>query len=245
VHRLADPPGSKVGPVETQNGGVGGRFGTDFPRPICWQARGVLGAGFRPRLAGPKTDFWWGCEWGCDRTFGGSEGPNFWGLIDGLELVLERLGARTFQMLASPRPRAADPPVLGLDRPNRVTSRIRVGVISAPAFSWAAMSGDCHSQSSRRSGPPAFLVGIAILLAAVGRGCGQGDKPPDYSGKSLTQWIDILKNAPNGERWGAADEAQDALGPRGPYAKTAIPALIDALDTDDISTRWQVADTSY
>jgi HEAT repeat protein len=83
---------------------------------------------------------------------------------------------------------------------------------------------------------------VFVVFSLVCRGYAQVDKPPDYTRKSVAEWIEILIKSDKGARWGPADEAQDALGPSGPYAKTAIPALIEAFDTED-DNGFQIADT--
>jgi HEAT repeat protein len=87
-----------------------------------------------------------------------------------------------------------------------------------------------------------FLVSVAIafFLTAAGSGTAQVEKPPDYASKPVAKWIEALKDQNNSK---IAAEARKALGPHGPYAKTAIPALIDALDERDWTIRQEVAAT--
>jgi HEAT repeat protein len=66
---------------------------------------------------------------------------------------------------------------------------------------------------------------LALMAAAAGKGLGQSEQSPDYTHKSVPQWIQVLKDKENPE---ARIEARLALGPRGPYTKVAIPALINA-----------------
>src|SRR5689334_475860 len=68
-------------------------------------------------------------------------------------------------------------------------------------------------------------VGTIGLLVVATFASGQDTKPPDYASKPLEKWIEALKNEEDGE---LRHHARQALGPDGPYAKVAIPALIDA-----------------
>ena len=64
---------------------------------------------------------------------------------------------------------------------------------------------------------------MLFLLAPACRA--QGDKPPDYASKPLEKWIEALNDKDPTVRY----QARQALGPKGPYAKVAVAALIDAL----------------
>ncbi len=77
--------------------------------------------------------------------------------------------------------------------------------------------------------PLLFSLSAVVIFSVGGRGLAEDEKP-DYTKKTISQWIDVLKNSKERE---SAAEARKALGPSGPYAKTAIPALIDALDDDN------------
>lgn len=59
---------------------------------------------------------------------------------------------------------------------------------------------------------------------------GQEKQAPNYASKPLDQWIKALKDQNDHER---RSEARKALGPVGPYAKVAVPALIEALGHKD------------
>jgi len=83
-------------------------------------------------------------------------------------------------------------------------------------------------------------LAVVFVLATVGRGLGEDEKTPDYSKKTVAKWIEALKDQENPEN---AAEARQALGPNGPYAKSAIPALIDALDERKLPIRSEVAET--
>jgi HEAT repeat protein len=78
---------------------------------------------------------------------------------------------------------------------------------------------------------------MAIVLASVSRGVAEDDKTPDYSKKTVAKWIEALKDQKDSEN---AAEARQALGPNGPYAKSAIPALIDALDEKEEAVRLEI-----
>src|SRR5713226_8551631 len=67
------------------------------------------------------------------------------------------------------------------------------------------------------------VVGLLLVAAVASRG--QEKKPPDYASKPLEYWIEALKN---GDKPELRYQARQALGPDGPYAKVAVPALIDA-----------------
>jgi HEAT repeat protein len=71
-------------------------------------------------------------------------------------------------------------------------------------------------------------LAVALAFTTVGRGVAQEEKPPDYSRKPAAEWIKALRQEPRDVA--LAREARQALGPDGPYARTAIPLLIDALE---------------
>ncbi len=75
-----------------------------------------------------------------------------------------------------------------------------------------------------------IVLSAAVMLVTARLAVAQEKKPPDYSAKTVVQWIEALKNPQNLDLVG---EAHVALGPDGPYANKAIPALIDALDDND------------
>jgi hypothetical protein len=68
---------------------------------------------------------------------------------------------------------------------------------------------------------------FALVLALGPHGTAQDSSPPTDSAKTTAEWLRILRN-PDGsfEDW---EKARRALGPGGPRAKEAMPALIDAL----------------
>src|SRR5262245_2823069 len=66
----------------------------------------------------------------------------------------------------------------------------------------------------------------------------QEKQPPDFTSKSLGVWIEALKDRENAE---LRDRAWKALGPDGPYAKVAVPALIDAFNHKKPPGHWDVA----
>ncbi|MFL5245494.1 MAG: HEAT repeat domain-containing protein [Gemmataceae bacterium] len=80
-------------------------------------------------------------------------------------------------------------------------------------------------------------LAVAFVLATVGRGLAEDEKSPDYSKKSIAKWIVALKDQDNPN---SAVVARQALGPNGPYAKTAISALIDALDEKEEAARLEL-----
>jgi HEAT repeat protein len=78
-----------------------------------------------------------------------------------------------------------------------------------------------------KSSASAFLSLLLCAVAATPSST-QEDKPPDFKSKSLAQWLAALKTG--NDRW-----APSALGPHGPYAKEAIPMLIESFKDKD----WQ------
>jgi HEAT repeat protein len=71
-----------------------------------------------------------------------------------------------------------------------------------------------------------LLLSLALIAAVARPAIARDDKPPDYAGKPLAKWIEILRNSPDRA---LRLHARIAVGPYGPYAKTAVPALIEAM----------------
>jgi HEAT repeat protein len=71
-----------------------------------------------------------------------------------------------------------------------------------------------------------FLAAATILLVTGPGSIADPKQPALYKGKTFRQWVEALKNI-----WHPDDqqEARRVLGPRGPYARMALPALIEAL----------------
>src|SRR5262249_41212223 len=69
-----------------------------------------------------------------------------------------------------------------------------------------------------------LCLSIGLILAVAGAGRPQDEKPTDYTSKSLGKWIEALRD----DDLELRAQARKALGPDGPYAKVAVPALIDA-----------------
>jgi HEAT repeat protein len=72
---------------------------------------------------------------------------------------------------------------------------------------------------------------LALSALPTARAQDEDEKPPDFSSKSVAQWIAALKkwdDKKGDNRW-----ASEALGPKGPYAKEAVPALIESFKDDD------------
>ena len=61
--------------------------------------------------------------------------------------------------------------------------------------------------------PVIAATSLVITLVFVSAGISQEEKPPDYSKKSLAEWIKALKDEKNAE---GRMEASEALGPNGP-----------------------------
>jgi HEAT repeat protein len=55
----------------------------------------------------------------------------------------------------------------------------------------------------------------------------QDEKPPDYRNKSFAEWVRALQKEGEDGR-----EATEVLGPKGPYAKVAVSALLESLKDD-------------
>jgi HEAT repeat protein len=71
------------------------------------------------------------------------------------------------------------------------------------------------------------LCTLLFIVTAVGA-CAQ-DPKPDYTNKSLEQWIEALKSRDNSA---LRLQARKALGPDGAYAKVAVVSLIDSFARD-------------
>ncbi len=82
-----------------------------------------------------------------------------------------------------------------------------------------------------------FLSAIVVFVA-VGRVVAQAEKKPPDAAKQIAEQIEVLKDKDDRE---LAQRAFLALGPDGPYAKKAVPFLIDALDAKDADHRGNVA----
>src|SRR5262249_30010039 len=81
---------------------------------------------------------------------------------------------------------------------------------------------------------------VAFVVATAVPGVAGDEKPLASSSKPVSEWIETLKSSQDDN---LVDEARQALGPGGPYAKTAIPLLIDALDEERSFGRSLVAAT--
>lgn len=84
-----------------------------------------------------------------------------------------------------------------------------------------------------RDGRGLYLC-MAILLAVAGRAATQHQKTPDPASKPLVKWIEALKDKENRE---LRLQARLALGPAGPYATEAVPALIDGFKVLPVGPR--------
>ena len=86
--------------------------------------------------------------------------------------------------------------------------------------------------------PLAFL--LVLLFVSLAESCSAQGQPQDekqkdtaYQGKTVSQWIEVLKDKDVRVRNAAAT----ALGQIGPAAKAAVPALIEALKDKDRTVR--------
>src|SRR5262245_25203618 len=125
-----------------------------------------------------------------------------------------------------------------------MTQRRLAQAVELPTFS-KVRAGLSFPQLWRRHGaimrlPAIAATSLAIILAFGSWGIAQDEKPPDYSKKFLDEWIEILKD--KNDVLGHI-EARKALGPDGPYAKAAIPALIDALKDLEWLYSFKIAET--
>src|SRR5437899_617296 len=84
-----------------------------------------------------------------------------------------------------------------------------------------------------------FSLSAALMLVLVGPNLAQDEKP-DYTKKSLGEWIKAMKDKERPER---RLEARWALGPHGPYAKVAVKALIEAFKDKEPPVNSDAADT--
>jgi HEAT repeat protein len=62
---------------------------------------------------------------------------------------------------------------------------------------------------------------LGCMLAISNQSIAQAQELPDYTKRPLNEWLELLNST-------EANEARRALGSDGPYAKVAVPALIDA-----------------
>ena len=83
-------------------------------------------------------------------------------------------------------------------------------------------------------------VSTGLILAILGACPAQDERPIDYRTKSLAEWIEALKDPDHPQR---RDQARTALGPDGPYAKVAVPLLIDAFGDKKAPPGWDAAQT--
>jgi len=90
------------------------------------------------------------------------------------------------------------------------------------------------------NGVSRVVLAMAVLFAAIGHGMAQDKEPPDYSKKTVAEWIAVLKGPYDPESLG---DAEEALGPDGPYANKAVRALIEALNDAKPYARFRVAET--
>jgi HEAT repeat protein len=85
-----------------------------------------------------------------------------------------------------------------------------------------------------------FCLAAGLFLVAPSPGRPQPQQPPDYRVKTLAEWIEALKDRDQRHRH---QQARQALGPTGPYAEAAVPALIDLLHHKESTVRWDAAMT--
>jgi len=85
-----------------------------------------------------------------------------------------------------------------------------------------------------------LCLSTGLILTVVAASRPQEKKPPDLASKPLSQWIETLQHETDGR---LHLQAREALGPDGPYAKVAVPALIDAFDHTEPHERSDVAKT--
>jgi HEAT repeat protein len=79
-----------------------------------------------------------------------------------------------------------------------------------------------------------------LMAAAAGAGGRHDDEAPDYTRKPLGEWIEALKDQDKPE---CRYQARKALGPGGPYAKVAVPALIEAFGHKEPPAGSEAAET--
>lgn len=83
-------------------------------------------------------------------------------------------------------------------------------------------------------------LSLGFLLAVATASRAQDEEPIDYKSKPIAKWIEGLKDKKNFQ---LRHQARQALGPNGPYAKEAVPALIDAFGEKQPPVFSEVAET--
>jgi HEAT repeat protein len=79
-----------------------------------------------------------------------------------------------------------------------------------------------------------------VILAVARPGAAQDPEPPDYAKKSLAEWMKALGAGPDPE---LRQQARRALGPKGPYAAAAVPALIACFNNQTDPAFSEAVDT--
>jgi HEAT repeat protein len=87
---------------------------------------------------------------------------------------------------------------------------------------------DCGRLEFRMKSAFASWLSVVMALSLAVPGRAQDKRPADDAKKSIAEWIKQLKECDNDYQ--KSEAARKVLGPEGQFAKTAIPALIDALD---------------
>src|SRR5947209_16820199 len=86
---------------------------------------------------------------------------------------------------------------------------------------------------------PVALTACGLLIILFGRGASSAQEPQvDYHGRTVSQWIEVLRSPDPQLRCQAAY----ALGQIGPQAQAALPALLQAFQSDqEIAVRQEAA----
>jgi hypothetical protein len=85
-----------------------------------------------------------------------------------------------------------------------------------------------------------FRLSLALMFSGARPGLAwQHEKPDDLQKKTLVEWINVLREGVKGSEeprqyWAA----REALGPRGPYANVAVPALLETFKNDKFKSDY-------
>jgi HEAT repeat protein len=90
---------------------------------------------------------------------------------------------------------------------------------------------------SRTSLGVLLSIAVAIGVVSLGKNSDAQEKEPVYEGKTVAQWIELLKSRNADQR----DKAAHALTTFGPQAKAAVPALAEALKDSETYVRQRAA----
>jgi HEAT repeat protein len=96
-----------------------------------------------------------------------------------------------------------------------------------------SIAGKDHYVKIQRSLGVLLAIVVAIGILSLGKKSDAQEKEPVHDGKTVSQWIELLKSRDSYQR----RQAADALLALGPQAKAAVPALALALKDADRTVR--------